>query len=145
PFAIGEYSRILLDRGLIKPAAGAWVVEAEALSEEILPRDVIQLVVKRFDALNAETRQIVSAAALIGNRFPVDLLTRATRMRPETIAASLSDAVRATLLEQVDPDSFAFGHDRVREAAMERLNEEQRKDVHQSIAVALDAAKESSP
>ncbi len=137
PFAIGEYSRLLVDRGLVRPGSTCWRVAPEALSEDILPRDIIQLVVKRLSELSEAARSLLSMAAFLGNRFSVELLADAAKLRGEAVETALEEAVRATLLERVDATNYAFVHDKIREAASERLSRDTLPDIHQALAEAL--------
>lgn len=137
PFVIGEYARVLVERGLVLPGPSHWNVLAQALNEDVLPRDVIQVVVKRFDALSPQAQSLVSTAALLGNRFSLALLSNAARLRKESTENALEEAVRATLLERINEDEYGFAHDKVREAASERISDAALPDLHQAIAEAL--------
>lgn len=137
PFIIGEYARVLVDRGLVLPGPAHWRLLAQALNEDVLPRDVIQVVVKRFGALSAQAQALVSTAALIGNRFSLELLAAAAQLRRETAESALEQAVRATLIERINESEYGFVHDKVREAASERIPADALGDMHQSIAEAL--------
>ncbi|MCK6547392.1 AAA family ATPase, partial [Myxococcota bacterium] len=145
PFAIGEYLRVLLDSGVVRPVNGAWRADAQALEAVRLPRDVVELVVSRLFSLGSMTQDLLSIAAIIGGRFSVDLLMKVSGASPDLMARSLEEMVRAALVEPTDTDVYSFVHDRVREAAVERLSDVQRRDAHQSIAEALDAVEDPSP
>lgn len=148
PFHLAEYIRVLLDDGLLRPVAGDWALEADALSEVRLPPDVIQLVISRLRTLSDESSRILAVAGILGTRFTLDTLT-ADAQASEALAPvcplgdtqvrrALDEAVAANLLERQDAHTYTFVHERVREAATERLTAEERRSVHQVIAEHLE-------
>jgi serine phosphatase RsbU (regulator of sigma subunit)/tRNA A-37 threonylcarbamoyl transferase component Bud32/tetratricopeptide (TPR) repeat protein len=144
PWALGEYVRLLLDRGLLEPRGDHWVADGR-LSDVALPRDMVSLVVSRLDRLGAEARAVVGAASLIGHHFPVALLARGTGKSAERVGRALQEALAANLVEQLDGGEYAFVHDRVQEAAAERLAPADRARVHEALALQLDAIAHPSP
>lgn len=142
PFAIGQYLRTLLDQGILRPSAGKWRADLEALEAAHLPRDVIELVVRRLHSLGGGAARIAGIAAVIGNRFRSDLLATVADVAAQDLSRTLEELVNSGLLERTWGDQFAFVHDRVRESALERLTETEVKDIHQAAAEALDARQE---
>ncbi|HET6345241.1 MAG TPA: hypothetical protein VFH51_09920, partial [Myxococcota bacterium] len=128
----------MLDHGHLRPFAGGWLLGMEALSEVSLPSDILQLVVNRLSLLSPETARLVSMAGATGGTFTPELLASATGMTPEQVARCLEESERASLLERGAHGTYAFVHDRVAEAALERVNAQDLKDVHQALAQALD-------
>ena len=144
PFAIGEYVQALVDGGALRPASGAWVLDAQRLASLSLPEDVLELVINRIDALSKQTVQLLSHAAIIGMTFSKRLLEQV--MRDEGwVSRALQEAMRAHMVEQESADTFSLVHDRVREALVARLGEQQTRDVHQALAEQLDLVKSASP
>lgn len=144
PFAIGQYLRALLDQGILRPAGRQWRADLESLEAAHLPKDVIELVVRRLHALGDEAARVAGVAAVIGNRFESELLSAVTHTLAKDLVRTLEELVGSGLLERTWGNHFAFVHDRVRESALERLSAEQIKDIHQLAAEVLDARPDRS-
>lgn len=142
PFAIGQYLRTLLDEGVVRPHGGTWRADPAAFDAVQLPRDVVALVVNRLYAVGGEASRAAGVAAVLGGVFRLELLRVVAAMTPAAIARVVEELSSAGLIEHGDGDSYAFVHDRVREAALERLTAEQLRDIHQRAAEALDALPE---
>lgn len=138
PFAIGQYLRTLLDQGVLRPAGRQWRADLVALEAVQLPKDVVELVVRRLHALGNEAARVAGVAAVIGQRFRADLLGQVTRMEAQTQARMLDELAAAGLIERIWGDQFAFVHDRVRESALERLSDEETREIHQRAAEAIE-------
>jgi serine phosphatase RsbU (regulator of sigma subunit)/tetratricopeptide (TPR) repeat protein len=145
PFAVGEYVRALLEAGVVRFAEGRWRCDFQALEQVNLPKDVVELVVSRLFGLGDAASRAVSLAAIIGGRFTRRLLERLWRGGEAKLSRALEALVRAGLVERESPESYAFVHDRVREAAIERLDEAARRDLHQQVAEALAEEDDPSP
>lgn len=145
PLALGEYLRALLDGGLIRPSGGRWVGDPDALDAVTLPRDVLDLMVGRLSSLRAATTRLVGIAGVVGARFPLELLASVSGAGCEEVARAVEELVHAGLVERTDSKVYAWVHDRVRAAAMERLSEEERREAHQAIAQAMDTSEEPLP
>lgn len=137
PFIINQYLRSLLDNGLLRFVNGVWTAAPSAM-EANLTTDVLGMMVARLQRMSAAPARLAAVAALIGRRFEVGLLQAVSGMSLETVRRLLEELIRADLLERVDADTYAFVHDGVRTAAAEKLGTEEQRDVHQSIAEALD-------
>jgi serine phosphatase RsbU (regulator of sigma subunit)/tetratricopeptide (TPR) repeat protein len=144
PFAIGQYMRTLLDQGVIKPAGRQWRADSDALEAVQLPRDVVELVVRRLYGLGEQTARIAGMAAVIGQRFRADLLAEVAGLAPTDLTRTLDELVASGLVERAWGDQFAFVHDRVRESSLERLTDEETRDIHQRAAEALDSRSDRS-
>lgn len=145
PFAVGEYVRSMIDTGIVRPAAGKWEIDTEALAELTLPKDELGLVVQRVKNLQDSTIEVLCTAAVIGLGFQLDFLIGAMGGNAEMVHRALADGLGATLVERKDAVSYTFVHDRVREALLRDLTEEQIRDHHQAIAETMDLVDDVSP
>ncbi|WP_375758899.1 diguanylate cyclase domain-containing protein [Corallococcus exercitus] len=139
PLAVVEYVRAMLDSGLLVPHWGAWKLDTEELDRLQLPNDVIQLVVRRLGSLRDEARRVLTAAAVVGMRFPTALLGPSCGLGEDEVLAALSEAVTARLADFKDAGTCAFVHNRVREALLGGLSVDEVRALHRRIATALDA------
>ncbi len=144
PFAIGEYLRALLDRGMLKPTEESWVFDKEHFEELELSDDVIQLLINRIEALTPVTKKALSLAAVIGFEFETELLILTNEGQRETVHRALAEGLQKALIEKNDR-GYNFVHDRVSEALIQTLTPEHTKAIHQKIAESMDLKPLSSP
>lgn len=138
PFAAGEYVRVMLDSGLLRPYWGEWRFDAQRLQEMSLPEDLVQLVLQRSRELGPDTSPVLQAAALVGGQFPISLLAEVTGRPVAEVERALSELERVNLVEATRPGRFRFMHDQVRDAFLSSLEPARRRSLHQSIAEALE-------
>jgi diguanylate cyclase (GGDEF)-like protein len=145
PLAVLEYVRAVLDAGLVRPSWGTWLLDEAGLDALALPDDVMDLILRRVTALGPEPRRLLTVAAAVGGRFQVDLVAEVCQVDRPATAAALTDAAGHQLVEPVGGGTFAFLHDRMREALVAGLDEASRRQTHQAIAEALEALGETGP
>ncbi len=145
PFAAGEYVRVMLDSGLLRPFWGEWRFDGDRLERMDLPEDLIQLVLRRSHELGPDTSPVLQAAALVGGHFQLGLLAEITGRAPSDVERALSELERVNLVEAVSPGNFRFMHDQVRDAFLSSLSAEERRRLHQRIADSLSARSQDTP
>ncbi len=97
PFFAEELVRDLAERGVLRGEPGAYTSAAE-FSEVSVPATLQATIAARIDRLYPAAKRTLSAAAVIGSRFDLDLL-RALGVEPvvdELVAAQLIDLVGLT-------------------------------------------------
>lgn len=105
-----------------------------------VPETAHELIRQRIAGLDQETRDMLSAAAVIGREFELPLLQAITGREPGALMASLDDALAADLVKAA-PDSmtaFVFGHELLRAALCEMLSPAEQRDWHLRIGQALE-------
>jgi eukaryotic-like serine/threonine-protein kinase len=137
PFAAIEFARALVNGGLISPHWGRSVVDERALAQVDVAGDVVELMTRLVDRLGPAA-DVLAAAAVIGERFELDLLCAVCPVPPEEVLAAVSAGGEARLVEPVGREEYAFVHHRVRELLLGRLDTDQRRAAHQRIATVLD-------
>ncbi len=141
PFFVTEYLRTAVEQGLLtRGDAGAWRVasgEAGAGIELAMPSSLRELVARRLDDLSAAASDVLRAAAVFGRSAPLRRLLLATRRsEPETLEA-VTELVRRHAIRETRPGELEFTHDKIREAAYERIPDEDRAALHRAAAEAL--------
>ncbi|MFH2006359.1 MAG: diguanylate cyclase [bacterium] len=144
PFAATEYVRSMLDAGLLQPSWGSWKVDEQGLEKLDLPTDVIELVVRRLDVLDEGAREVLRAAAVLGDSFDVELLLKVCRSPDTAVHAAVSEAVRARVVEARGAGAYGFVHHDVRETLIASMEPTETRMLHQRIADALDTAPQDS-
>ncbi|HEX9142028.1 MAG TPA: hypothetical protein VF833_07345, partial [Gaiellaceae bacterium] len=89
----------------------------------------------------AGTRRILSAGAVIGQRFEFDLLVQITRASRQTVVEALRAGVHTQLIEDTDSGwRYAFRHALFRDALLGELIGPERQDLHRAAGLALEGA-----
>ena len=126
PFFAEEIVRELAERGVLRGERGAYVSTAE-VAEVSVPATLQATIAARIDRLDPKAKRTLSAAAVVGSRFGVDLLT-VLGVEPvvaELVAAQLIDQVRFTRQPE-----FVFHHPLIRAVAYESQLKSDRADLH---------------
>jgi adenylate cyclase len=134
PFFAEEIVRELAEQGVLRGAPGAYVSTAE-VAEVSVPATLQATIAARIDRLPPEAKRTLSAAAVIGSQFGLDLLA-ALGVEPavnELVAAQLIDQVRFT-----PKPEYVFHHPLIRAVAYEAQLKSDRADVHRRLASAIE-------
>src|SRR6185312_9148941 len=94
PFFAEEIVRELAERGVLRGEPGAYLSTAE-VAEVSVPATLQATIAARIDRLDPKAKRTLSAAAVVGSRFGLDLLTE---LGVEPVVA---DLVTAQLIDQV--------------------------------------------
>ncbi|WP_431930296.1 helix-turn-helix transcriptional regulator [Micromonospora sp. RP3T] len=115
PFVVEELLAIMVTEGQVRPGADAPATRTPA--GPVLPPAVVCSITQQVRRLPSETQDALRAAALLGTRFPVDLLAAALRQDEPAVRGSLRPAVDRRLIR---PDDAAPGWYRFRAALAPR-------------------------
>ena len=88
--------------------------------------------------LSEETQRVLCYAAVIGNEFALDTLTRALGQEAGRVSSALDLAVRDGLIRETRPGTFQFVRESFRQVAYAGLTESRRRILHRKIAEALE-------
>lgn len=103
-----------------------------------VPESVRDLLSSRLNAASETGRQLLSAAAVIGRSFGVDVVRAASgRSEDETVTA-LEELVSRGLVTETDL-AYDFTHERLRSFVMEQTGLARRRLLHRRVAEALAA------
>lgn len=81
---------------------------------------------------------VLRVAAVSGRSFDLGVIAAVLEVPPEELLSAVEELIEARLIiEQPDPDSFAFSHDLVRETQYEQLTASRRVRLHERIGLAL--------
>jgi DNA-binding CsgD family transcriptional regulator/tetratricopeptide (TPR) repeat protein len=119
-----------IDEDALTPQSGA------AVQSAAVPDTLGDAVLGRARRLAAGTREVASAAAVIGRSFGFDLLTAITDAGPDEVAAALRELQDAYfVLPGSDAVSFDFRHALIRDALYADTDLPVRRRLHQRVAV----------
>ncbi len=140
PFFAGEVLRHLTESGAIVQAQdGRWRLMGD-LADLGLPQSVREVVGRRVERLGSDARTALSAAAVIGRDFDLDLLLAVLELSEDRLLDLLDEAVAASLLKESPEraERFTFTHGLVEHTLYEDLGRARRARLHKRVAVALE-------
>jgi class 3 adenylate cyclase len=135
PFFAEEIVRELAERGVLQGQTGAYVSTAD-VSEATVPATLQATIGARIDRLDLKAKRTLSAAAVIGSRFGLDLLT-VLGVEPvvdELLAVQLIDQVSFTRQPE-----YVFHHPLIRTVAYETQLKSDRAELHRRVAAAIES------
>jgi hypothetical protein len=135
PFFVEEIVRELAERGVLQGQTSAYVSTAD-VSEAKVPATLQATIAARIDRLDPKAKRTLSAAAVIGSRFSLELL------EVLGIEPILEDLVVAELVDQVrftrQPE-YVFHHPLIRAVAYESQLKSDRAELHRCVAAAIES------
>ncbi len=134
PFFLIEYGRLARDEGRRL---------GEAL--QTVPPTVTAVVTRRIAQLPEPTATTLTAGAVIGREFSVDVLAQALGADELALLDLLQPAVDGDLLRDVGGDHFRFGHALARDAAYASLTPSRRERLHAKIATIVEERPDAAP
>ncbi len=134
PFFAEEIVRELAERGVLQGQPRAYTSTAE-VADVSVPATLQATIAARIDRLDPNAKRTLSAAAVVGSRFGLDLLTV---LGVEPVVA---DLVAAQLIDQVSftrQPEYVFHHPLIRAVAYESQLKSDRADLHRRVAAAIE-------
>jgi len=135
PFFAEEIVRELAERGALRGERGAYMSAAE-VGEVSVPVTLQAAIAARIDRLDPKAKRTLSAAAVLGARFTLDLLEMLG------IDPLLEDLVVAELIDQVrftGQPEYVFHHPLIRTVAYESQLKSDRAELHRRVAAAIES------
>ena len=142
PYFVGEAIRDLRERGVLKQENGRFILAGEAS----IPAAVQEALQARLDRLDADARELVTTAAVVGSSFGLPLLER---LLPRArLQATLSELQWLELVVEVrrgPAPEYRFRHGLVQEVAYAGLLESDRRRLHLRVGEQLAELHRDSP
>jgi hypothetical protein len=135
PFFTEEMVRELAERGVLRGEPGAYL-SAAAVGEVSVPVTLQATIAARIDRLDALAKRTLSAAAVLGSRFDLDLLAAlgVDAVVGDLLAAQLIDQVRFT-----GQPEYVFHHPLIRTVAYDSQLKSDRAELHRRVAAAIES------
>jgi adenylate cyclase len=140
PFFAEEIVRELADRSVLRGERGEYKSTAK-VADVSVPATLQATIAARIDRLDPKAKRTLSAAAVVGSRFGLDLLTMLG------VEPVVDDLVAAEFVEQVSTTSqadYVFHHPLIRAVAYESQLKSERAELHRRVAVAIEAREPES-
>lgn len=161
-FGVGATRRLIDSLGIARPSQSTLLqIQAATDGNPLFIREVVRqadsggtasarpaglraAIGSRIARLAPETRQALTAAAFIGERFGLMALGAVTRTTEEATRGNLREAERAEVVIG-ENRSFRFDHPLIREVVVEATPERARRELHRDVAAVLEDLYASSP
>jgi class 3 adenylate cyclase len=135
PFFAEEMVRELAERSVLHGERGSYVSTAD-VSEVSVPATLQATIGARIDRLDPKAKRTLSAAAVIGSRFSLELLATLG------IEPIVEDLVGAEFVDQVrftGQPEYVFHHPLIRTVAYESQLKSDRAELHRRVAGAIES------
>jgi class 3 adenylate cyclase len=134
PYFAEEMVRELAERGVLQGQTGAYVSTTD-VSAATVPATLQATIAARIDRLDSAAKSTLSAAAVIGSKFSLELL--------ETLGVEpvVEDLVEAQFVDQVrftGQSEYVFHHPLIHTVAYESQLQSDRAELHRRVAAAIE-------
>jgi serine/threonine protein kinase len=140
PFFVEEVFRHLEEEGRLFDADRQW--RADLLPEQLdVPEGVKLVIGRRLERLSADTRAVLTSAALIGPRFSLRVLQALDEVPGDGLLDALDAAVRARVIDEATAGrdmTYAFAHELIRHTLVSSVSLPRRQRRHLRIADAVE-------
>ena len=138
PFMAAAVLRGLVESRALYPDAAGWQVEASAMADVGSSSRAGSFLARRIDLLPAETIELLSTGAILGKEFGLQMAVRLLDQPVARCLAALDEARQRQLVwMRPDGDHCVFIHDKIREAALQRMDVARRQSLHRQAAAYL--------
>jgi DNA-binding CsgD family transcriptional regulator/tetratricopeptide (TPR) repeat protein len=136
PLFVREVVRLLEQGGHFASAS----LQANAAPSIRLPEGVREVIGRRLNLLPSACNEILTAAAVIGREFGLDVLAQACRpeFEEEAVLEALDRAMVAHIVEETAPGRCQFTHNLVRITLYDELRTGQRRRMHHLVGEAIE-------
>jgi class 3 adenylate cyclase/tetratricopeptide (TPR) repeat protein len=139
PLFIEEVAKTLLDLGVVRREGDRLVLVAGPDRIDV-PETIHDIIMARLDRLGDEGKRAVQLASVIGRQFLVRLLSRVSGMSQE-LDGLLRELQSLELIYQqglLPEPAYVFKHAVIQDVAYNSLLRERRRELHRSVAFALE-------
>ncbi|MEV7098316.1 AAA family ATPase [Amycolatopsis sp. NPDC051045] len=144
PFLAEEVVAALVQEEVVVREGPVWVPADRP--DAALPPALARPLATRIAGLRDRTREVLSAAVVLGPRFPVAVLARTTGLTEDDVVGLLRDDLAGTLVEPDEETGwYAFVHPLGRAAVLAQLGDDERERLAARAAGAVDAVHPGLP
>ncbi|MCC5813453.1 MAG: SpoIIE family protein phosphatase, partial [Leptospira sp.] len=121
-FLFDLYSKKILHKN---PMNNEWEWEIHKIQSLELASNVAELAVQKLKIFSEEFRNTISTASIIGYEFSLDDLVQVTGYKPDIIRSVLKQALVENFIFEISELHYKFQHDKIREASLSLLSQEE--------------------
>ena len=139
PLYIEEHVRALQDAGAIEPGVDGQLVFVPEVADVQVPKTLRGMMAARLSRLTPRTKNLIQVAAVVGQRFSLDLLAKITGREPNVVRDTLTELQHHGLVQTESYDEFALANQMIGEVIVDGLTLEARRHLHLATATAIEA------
>jgi len=146
PFFVEEVYQHLAEEGKLFDEGGAWKPDLRVDTIEV-PEGVRLVIGRRLERLGERAHKVLTAAAVLGRSFPLDVLEAIADASPDEVLDAVEEAERAQLVTGVSGTRearYEFVHELIRTTLVTDLSMPRRQRLHLKIADMLERLRASS-
>ncbi len=148
PFFVAEILQFAIESGLLTlDRTGHWRLagarQAAAVMHLPLPDSLQNVIMERLDALDEDTRKVCEAACVLGREVDVATLEQVAMLERGAFDDGLGRLLRHRICEPTSGNRVRLMHDKLREAALTGLSEEERQTLHLRAAQSLERRRQN--
>jgi tetratricopeptide (TPR) repeat protein len=144
PLYAVESLRSLADQGVLIPEGSRYVVRGEVRAAQV-PPTIRALVAARLDLLAPGARRLVSAAAVLGDRFLPEAAAELAQLDAGDVRSAMADLGARAILETTPGGEAEFVQGVVRRVALANLSRRDRKRLYLAAAELVGADHHHEP
>jgi len=135
PFMASAVLRGVVESGALFPQEDGWGIEPAAIADVGSSSRAASFLARRLDLLPLETIELLSTGAVLGKEFDLQMASRLINQSTAKTIAALDEA-RQRQLVWMRPDGAhcVFVHDKIRSAALDRMDLDRRQSLHRRAA-----------
>jgi two-component system sensor kinase len=145
PFMASAVLRGLVETGALHYDDNEWSVDVSRFESVGASVDAAAILATRIKKLPDSAKDVLIVAAIHGREFEFESVVSAGEFDRELADSDLLVLRNLRLVWQRPNNSFAFIHDKIREAVLDRVSEERRQKIHLKIANSLAQADRKLP
>jgi signal transduction histidine kinase/serine/threonine protein kinase len=141
PFMAAELLRGVVESGALLSEASGWRVDDRLMADAQSSRRAAVLLSRRLERFPANVLRLLSTAAVLGKEFDLGFAADLAGQSPGEASTAAQEArQRHVVWADAQGARYTFVHDRLREALLDRLSEEDRKRLHRMAAVRIESS-----
>lgn len=133
PFMAAAVLRGMVESSVLVSEKERWVLDSDKLENFQTAAGAGEVLAGRLDNLPPKARHFLDAAAVIGREFTLDAVVELSQIDLPESFELLADIRRHRMLWSKPDGSYAFAHDKIREAVLQHLSPEVKKRMHGRI------------
>ncbi|MDQ2649240.1 MAG: diguanylate cyclase, partial [Actinomycetota bacterium] len=135
PFMAAAVLRGMVESGALVSSTSGWAIDSVELSEAQTSRRAALFLARRFDLLEPPTLRLLTAGAVLGKQFELGLASVLAGIDGAVVRTALDDARHRQIIWIDDSTEVgSFTHDKLRETLLDRLEAEDRRQLHLQAA-----------
>jgi DNA-binding CsgD family transcriptional regulator len=139
PFVVEELLQSMIAGGHLVRGAGGWQAVGRPRME--VPASLMRTLTRRTDQLEPGGRTVLSAAAVLGRRFPLGVLQEVTGLDDRGLLGTLRSGIPGQLVapDDITPDWYTFRHPLTAEGLLAQLTPAERAALARQVADVVEA------